>query len=53
MAGWYFDKITLHWLRVVFIRAGAAMVRLTVERREKAGRLAGWQARLRADRDFD
>ena len=37
------------------------MVRLTVElqpglelvRRERAGKLASWQARLRADRDFD
>ena len=45
----------------LFIRAGAAMVRLTVElqpglelvRRERAGKLASWQARLRADRDFD
>ena len=65
MAGWYFDKITPQSLPPVFIRAGAGAwsvmepremrLEMTVElvRRVRAGRLASWQARLRADRDFD
>ena len=66
-AGWYFDKITLTLTpRGVFIGAGAACDGargdegdagsrpcLELVRRERAGKLASWQARLRADRDFD
>ena len=53
-------------MRGVFIGAGAACDGargdegdagsrpcLELVRRERAGRLASWQARLRADRDFD
>ena len=32
---------------------GGSQPRLELVRRERAGKLASWQARLRADRDFD